>query len=409
MAITKPRSLLKTDRRSFMAWLLALGVAPSGIMAATAQIGRQAGASVAETDSGFSMYLAARKRQGQYEAVLISSHGVDRRVVPLPDRGHSFAIDARRNRAVAFGRQPGFFAVAFDFQGLRPPLPLPLAEHRHFFGHGVFTPDGNLLFATENDFKAGRGVLGIYDASPEGGYRRLGEYATGGVGPHEVILLSDGKTLCVANGGILTHPDYGKLELNLDSMQPSLAYLDARDGRLLEQVFLPAELHSLSLRHMALDASGAVWVGCQYMGPATHRPALVARHRRGEPIQLFAGPPEVLRSMRNYVGSVAVDATGRVVATSSPVGNCIVFWNAATGGCIGRAKLEDGCGVAPLASKGFLLSSGLGVLATANPAPEVQPVNSASGGLSPVDGLPVVQASRSDVSWDNHMRIVPAG
>src|SRR5690606_5255641 len=115
--------------------------------------------------------------------------------------------------------------------------------------------------------------------------------------------------------------------------------------QLLEQVFLPQELHRLSLRHMALDASGCVWVGCQYMGPAGDRPALVARHQRGEAIRLFSGPPEVLRGMRNYVGSVAADASGRIIATSSPVGNCVVFWDAATGRFLGQVALDDGCGV----------------------------------------------------------------
>src|SRR5690606_31025455 len=152
----------------------------------------------------------------------------------------------------------------FDLQGKEQVRPLPLADERHFFGHGVYTPSGHLLFATENDYAAGRGVLGVYDASEAGAYQRVAEFPTGGIGPHEVVLMPDGRTLCVANGGILTHPDYGKLELNLDSMRPSLSYVDARDGRLLEQVFLPEELHRLSLRHMALDASGCVWVGCQY-------------------------------------------------------------------------------------------------------------------------------------------------
>ncbi|MCK0317313.1 DUF1513 domain-containing protein, partial [Salmonella sp. 15E65] len=92
-----------------------------------------------------------------------------------------------------------------------------------------------------------------------------GEFDSGGIGPHEVVLMPDGKTLCVANGGILTHPDYGKLELNLDTMRPSLAYIDAASGELLEKVELEPALHRLSIRHLALAADGCVWFGCQYM------------------------------------------------------------------------------------------------------------------------------------------------
>ena len=205
----------------------------------------------------------------------------------MPARGHSFAIDAAGGRAVVFGRQPGFFALGFGLDGAAGPVELDLPQDRHFFGHGAFFDDGRLLAATENDFDGGRGVLGIYDASAGGAYRRVGEFDCGGIGPHEVLLLPDGKTLCVANGGILTHPDYGKLELNLDTMRPSLAYLDAASGKLLERVELDPALHRLSIRHLAVAADGAVWFGCQYMGPAGDRPALVGRHRRGQAPELF--------------------------------------------------------------------------------------------------------------------------
>jgi len=372
---------MEIDRRRFLAWAAALATpglaAAEGAAAGPAAMGRDA------VD-----YITARRRAGAYEAVVLDAQGRDRLVVPLPDRGHSFALDAARGRAVAFGRQPGFFAVAFDVRGARPAQRLPAEAGRHFFGHGVYLPDGSLMYATENDYEAGRGVLGVYDASPGGGYRRVGEFNSGGIGPHEVVLMPDGRTLCVANGGILTHPDYGKLELNLDTMRPSLAYLDAADGRLLERVELPAELHQLSIRHLALAADGSVWFGCQYMGPAGERPALVGRHRRGRAPALHGGPAEVLRGMRNYVGSVAADAAGAVIATSSPVGGRIVYWDAASGNCLGSTELPDGCGVAPRAPGGFLASNGLGAMAR----------------VGPDEAVDVLRPAESGLAWDNHFR-----
>ena len=94
----------------------------------------------------------------------------------MPARGHSFAIDAAGGRAVVFGRQPGFFALGFGLDGAAGPVELDLPQDRHFFGHGAFFDDGRLLAATENDFDGGRGVLGIYDASAGGAYRRVGEF-----------------------------------------------------------------------------------------------------------------------------------------------------------------------------------------------------------------------------------------
>lgn len=369
---------MEIDRRRFLALAAALGLSPSAARAAL------------PADGG-PLYLTARKRGGRDEAVVLDGTGRDRLTIPMPARGHSFAIDATAQRAVVFGRQPGFFALGFSLEG-GEPAPLPLPDDRHFFGHGAFVQGGRLLAATENDFEGGRGVLGLYDATPGGGYRRVGEFDSGGIGPHEVVLMPDGKTLCVANGGILTHPDYGKLELNLDTMRPSLAYIDAASGELLEKVELAPALHRLSIRHLALAADGAVWFGCQYMGPAADRPALVGRHRRGAALELFDGPAETLRNMRNYVGSVTVDAAGGIVATSSPVGGQVIYWDAASGKCLGVTALADGCGVAPAAQGGFLVSSGLGAMIRVDAQGKERPV------LPP---------SR-DMSWDNHFRIVPA-
>jgi len=335
-------------------------------------------------------YLAARKHADRFEAVVLGARGEIESTIALEARGHSFAIDAPRQRAVVFGRQAGFFATAFDLQGREPAAALPLPADRHYFGHGVYRDDGHLLFATENDFEAGRGVLGVYDASPGGAYRRVGEFDSQGVGPHEVLLMPDGRTLCVANGGILTHPDYGKLELNLDTMAPSLVYLDLASGAVVDRIALPAHLHRLSIRHLAIAADGAVWFGMQYSGPAADQPPLVGRHRRGQSAaELFSGPPDVARRLRNYVGSVAVDAAGKVVATSSPVGGLVVYWDADSGACLGSTAIADGCGVAPATERGFLLSSGEGVVQQSGP------------------DLPTTEFDRNPgTAWDNHFRRV---
>ncbi len=355
---------------------------PSGVRAGTLN------------ESTESRYLAARQRDGRFEAVLLDAHGRDLKVVPLPDRGHSFAIDHQQRRAVAFGRQPGFFALAFNLDGSlednSAAQPLPLPKGRHFFGHGCFSADRRRLFATENDFDGERGVIGIYDATPGKEWRRLGEYATHGIGPHEVVLMPDGKTLCVANGGILTHPDYGKRELNLDTMQPSLVYLDAGDGRLLEQRELPAQLHQLSIRHLALDGNGDVWFGCQYSGPLSDEPALVGRHRRGAALELFRGPADTLHALRGYVGSVSADDGGNVIATSSPVGGLTCYWRASDGQFLGSTTRPDGCGVAPAGRGRFLLSDGAGSIVSTGPGRAEQPVLAASDGIA----------------WDNHFRKV---
>jgi hypothetical protein len=336
-------------------------------------------------DAPAACFLACRRYGSRYQAVILDARGHELAVRPLPDRGHSFAIDPVHQRAVVFGRQPGFFALAFGLDGT-PLGELPLPEGRHFFGHGVFSADGTRLFATENDWDAGRGVLGVYDARPGSGWQRLGELDTGGIGPHEVVLLADDRTLCVANGGLLIHPDFGKEPLNLATMESSLTLVDARDGSLLEKHRLAPELFQLSIRHLAVDATGTVWFACQHQGPATEQPPLVGRFRRGQAPELLTAPPALLRELRNYIGSIA--AGREVVATSSPVGGHVAFWHLADGHCLGLTPRPDGCGVAPLDDGRFLLTDGFGGLTAAAPAREGE----------------LLLAPSRELSWDNHLR-----
>ena len=362
---------MEIDRRTFLSLLGAAAVAPSGALASDEQI-----------------YLAARARAGRHEVAVLDARGADRLVPPIEDRGHSFAIDHGRRTAVAFARAPGRYAVAFDIAGKAVPQPLVAAEGRHFFGHGIFSPDGRLMFASENDYEAGRGVTGIYDVGK--GFARLGEFDCGGIGPHDVVLMPDGKTACVANGGILTHPDYDKLKLNIDTMAPSLAYLDLASGDIVEQVSLPTDLHKLSIRHLIVDAYGAVWFGCQYEGEASDRPPLVGRHRRGHEPEMFPGPADLLRRMDNYVGSVSADASGAVVATSSPLGGLVAFWDAASGRYLGEQSMADVCGVAPLKPGHVLATTGRGAV----------------DDMSPDACRSIMEESANHPAWDNHLRLV---
>ncbi len=352
-------------------------------------------------------YLSSRRRNGRDECVWCDAQGQVKAMLPLPKRGHSFAVDGARGRAVVFGRQPGFFAKAFGLDGsdrLRAQE-LPLPTGHHFYGHGAFAPDGDYLYATENDYRRGRGVVGIYDARPGQGYQRVGEFETGGIGPHELLLMPDGETLCVANGGMETHPDYGKSILNAATMQSSLAYLNRRNGKLLELRAMAHEWHQLSIRHLAIDGGGQVWAGCQYVSPDGRRPALVLRHERGRDLCAPACPPEQLRAMRNYVGSVTANAPGTIVATSSPLGGHVLFWNTASGSLVDAVTLPDVCGIAPHGNEGFLLSSGHGMLVRYRPVPGVMRDDSEFASLHQTYDIER-RAARHDSAWDNHIRHV---
>ncbi|MBE0580634.1 DUF1513 domain-containing protein [Devosia sp.] len=300
---------------------------------------------------------AVQTAGGGYGAVLLGERGDVIATIDLPDRGHDITISREAGRGVVFARQPGTFALVFDPAGREAPVTLTSVEGRHFFGHGLFSPDGRLLYATESDFEAARGVVGIYDATD--GYRRIGEFSTYGTGPHEMLLMPDGVTLVVANGGIETHPDFGRAELNIETMDPSVVFIDRRDGALVGQLRLDAGLHQLSIRHMAIDGRGRVWFGCQYKGASGDSPQLVGHATMDGEISLIDLPPGTLVDLRNYVGSVAASADGAMVAVSSPEGDLLVAIDVEGRRPVLVETLRNGCGLAA-DGRGFVATSGEG-------------------------------------------------
>jgi len=302
---------------------------------------------------------ATQESPGRFAARLLTETGKLIAAVDLPMRGHDVSFSPLAGRAVVFARRPGTVAVVFDPAGREPPVTITSPPDRHFFGHGAFSPDGRLLYAAENDFKGNRGVIGIYDVASR--YARIGEYPSYGVGPHEIVVMADGKTLVAANGGIETHPDYGRSELNLDAMDPSIAFIDTGSGSLVGSVRLDAKLRRLSIRHLAIDAQERVWFGCQFRGPADESPQLLGHATRDGDIRLIELPPDALSELGNYVGGLAISADGTVLAASSPVGGAVVTLNTLSARPGARLMFAHTCGVAA-DRKGFIASSGTGQL-----------------------------------------------
>ncbi len=313
--------------------------------------------------------FASAVRVGSGFALLILDEaGRVLREIPLEARGHDTTVHLGSGIGVMFARRPGDFAVAFEFSRPTASKVFRTPADRHFYGHGVFSNDGRLLYATENDFDNARGLIGIYDV--KAGFSRIGEFPSSGVGPHDLHLLPDDKTLVVANGGIETHPDAGRAKLNVPDMQPSLAFINREDGQMLARHELGREFHKLSIRHLDVDQSGRVWFGGQWEGALDDVPELVGSASLDRPLTLLAMNPVLPARLKGYIGSVALDKSGRRLAVSAPRAGRIVYFDTAAERLIGESLIIDGCGVAPRGRDGFAISSGGGEFRAAAPGTE---------------------------------------
>jgi len=334
---------------------------------------------LANASSDAAGFISAMEMESGYAAARIDADGEILKIFPLPDRGHDIALSPLCRKAVVFSRRPGNFAVALDLLENRIVTQFSAPDNRHFYGHGLFSPDGNILLATENDFEGERGVLGIYDAQKN--YLRIGEYDCYGIGPHEAILLSDQNTIACAIGGIATHPDYPRQKLNLADMAPSLVYLDRHTGNLVEQVFIPTELHKLSLRHIVEGPDRTVWFCGQYEGSETDARHIVGYHKAGRPLRFIKLPTDLKFRTKCYAGSIAVNSNMSQIAVSFPRGNFLALIDTRTKELSGMVNSPDICGIAGVGNR-FYASNGTGQMILEN-------------------GMAL---SNNKVHWDNHLR-----
>ena len=352
----------------------------------------------------------ARFAEGDHRAVALDADGRSLAERRLPERAHGLAVHPGRGIGCVFARRPGNWLCTFDLGDLAGARFIDAPPDRRFSGHGCYSRDGRRLYTTENDIERQRGVIGVHDVAR--GYRRVGEFASHGIGPHEIVRPVGGDILVVANGGIATHPDQGdgRTPLNLDSMRPDIVVLDARDGRLLSRHSLPEEHHRISLRHLAIDASRRVWFAAQFAtdpnlaaepsGGALPGALPLAgsfellspqgRTRSGGgsfALDVLTLPEERVPQRHAYLSSVASDAHD-IVYTAARDG--IAFRvDARRGELVEVVRLPDCSGVAG-DETGFAVSSGLGEI-----------VHWSRHGVSPL--------TLASCAWDNHLASVSSG
>ena len=296
-----------------------------------------------------------RRPDRSFALALMSEAGDFIAEIELPDRIHGLAASPATGAVAAFARRPGTFILVFSPAGGSGRFIINSVADRHFYGHGAFSPDGRFLYASENDFENRRGVIGIYDRRD--GYLRVGEYPTHGIGPHDLAVSPDGRFLVAANGGIETHPDFGRTKLNLDHMEPSLALIDAASGALVEKHALPADLRQLSTRPLAIGEKGRVWFACQYEGPRNALPPLVGRFAPGEALAFAELPEDITIGLGNYVGAIAYNPRDGLIGLSSPKGaGMVVTLDEVTGALRSSRALADAAGIAA-ADHGFAVGT----------------------------------------------------
>jgi len=353
----------------------------------------------------------------------------DRQIVwqtTMPERVHDIVVQPvsvnvseaqhsnveKRRDVVVMGRRPSEKFWVLNTSNGQVMHAITADSNRHFYGHACYSLDGSLLYVTENDTVSLSGKIGIYDANDA--YKKVAEFDSYGIGPHELIMHPDSETLVIANGGIKTE-QASREELNLDTMRPSLVYLNRYDGTLLDQV--TPEHNQMSVRHLAMHDDGTVMIGIQFQGEKHINVPLVLTHKRGDasftPLTM---PNNQWQRFHQYIASVAVDSERKLLCVTTPIGGCAAIYDLHTRELIDDVSLPDCAGASVLANPnasmskidkhaeptGFIVSDGQGQLTAlrVHALPEVKlDVND----IEPHERI-IKDSQLHMMSFDNHLQ-----
>jgi hypothetical protein len=294
----------------------------------------------ADKNTGAVWYSGIGNNDGSYSIARITSKGCMRRIYTTDQRFHGFALNTVNGDICAPARRPGrHFGILQNDQLAHR---VSAGKGRHFYGHGTYSWDGNWPYLAENDFETVRGLLGVYDVM--NGYVKSHEMDSGGVGPHELVLVPDTNLLIVANGRLQKHPDTGRAILNRDSFLSNIVHIDLKLRRIVSQKSAPRQRQSL--RHIDVDRHKNTYIGAQELdGQISGDPLVSMLQPTGQYLTVDV-PSDGWGVFRGYIGSICADKKQTILGASSPKAVIIGFWATNDLRYLGKVDIKDACGLA---------------------------------------------------------------
>jgi uncharacterized protein len=221
------------------------------------------------------------------------------------------------------------------------------SSNEKFVGHGVYTPDGNILATVaqySNDRGSEAGLGKIYCLNKD--LKKLGEFPSFGLEPHDVKLL--GKDLIVFNASIFND------QRNFSKIDSCISIIDWQNEKLIKHINL--ENKSYSMAHFFAKSTGEIFgVG----GRAKSENQLA-------PLILKINESKIIADLESIDGnspflSIQLDRNFKILAATLPGEQKIFFWDLKTGKKIKNIYLKTGVtGLSVTLNNKFFVANGNG-------------------------------------------------
>ncbi len=326
------------------------------------------GGAIRHVETGAMTYHLAMLDLDSVGAAPIEEHDDRSRTITLPFMAHGMAASPHDARRFVFFEKHGPGCCVVDLELARGEgrvvQTIPPGEGRQFYGHGVFTKDGALLLCTETAVhEQNRGVIAVRDAHDFG---LVGEFPSYGRAPHDCMLVDDGATLLVSNGGSPPgEPD-----------PPCVAWVDVATQTLRERQVVPDDM--VNAGHLAYTQAGAlalVSAPRDGLPPERSRGGVALRRAGGELVSIRA-PAEVTDALLGETLSVAIHEPTGIVGATTPLANLVTFWRLDDGALVHKLRVPAPRGIAlSLAGDEFVVNFGVPPRAGRIDARTLQPVD----------------------------------
>lgn len=259
--------------------------------------------------------------------------------------GHGLAVDPNAHqRAVVFEKKgPGCCEVDLVKRTVTATIRSP--KHRHFYGHGAYSRDGKLLYATETDIRDGRGLITVRDAKTK---KELGELPTGGMNPHDCQMIDGGKVLAVTNGG-------GKVGNDSKLSMPSVTFVELASGKVMERFEIADKKFNTGHLIVTKDRR-VITVSAPREGlPNDDLGAVSFQSKSMSRLQLARAPAKVAKRMIGEALSIVIDDKNGVVGVTHPAGSLVTFWKLDSGRFVKHLDVERPRGITKTLDHKFLI------------------------------------------------------